>query len=210
MIFLNTDWRDATSVQFLIAYLLMVAVAITIHELAHALRAYIAGDDTAKRQGRISLNPIDHYDPIGSTCILLFGFGWAKPVPVNPLRFRHYRRDMFMVAWWGPLSNFVLAVIFATLYRLFCQPGGPGANTPFEILLYVGIMINLFLGLFNLLPVVPLDGSKMLSAFLNMRQARSYDNFMMQYGMIALLLVFMLGGRLVAPVASGIMRILIG
>jgi len=71
-------------------------------------------------------------------------------------------------------------------------------------------MINLFLGLFNLLPVVPLDGSKMLSAFLNMRQARSYDNFMMQYGMIALLLVFMLGGRLVAPVASGIMRILIG
>lgn len=210
MIFLNTDWHNAASVQFLIAYLLMFAVAITIHELAHALRAYLAGDDTAKRQGRISLNPIDHYDPIGSTCILLFGFGWAKPVPINPLRFRNYRRDLFMVSWWGPLSNFVLAVIFAILYRLLCQPGGPLQDSPFEMLFYVGIMINLFLGLFNLLPVVPLDGSKMLSAFLNMQQARRYDTFMAQYGMVALLLVFMLGGRLVAPIASGIMKFLIG
>jgi Zn-dependent protease len=145
-----------------LAWLIAVTVAITVHEFAHAKRAEMAGDPTPRAMGRVTLNPLAHYDPLGSTLFLVFGFGWAKPVPVNPLAFRHLRRDAVMVALWGPLSNFLTATILAMPIRF----GLTGAYTmPVMVIVYA----NLLLGVFNLIPLGPLDGAHVLEGLLSDR-----------------------------------------
>jgi len=164
-------------------------IAVTVHEFMHGKIAHIYGDSTAKDQGRLSLNPIKHLDPIGTLMIILVGFGWAKPVPVNPYRFREPGKHMMFVALAGPLANFTAAFFLA---RLFYLPLPDMLVT----LLNVTIWINVMLGVFNLLPIPPLDGSKILAYFLPESMQQTWYQFE-QYGFIVLLLlIFMVPGFL--------------
>ena len=146
----------------LLSWLIAMAVAITVHEFAHAKSADLAGDPTPRAMGRLTLNPLAHYDPIGTTMLLFFPFGWAKPVPINPLAFRHPRRDIIRVSLWGPLSNFLTAVLLAIPLRLHLA--GDYA-TPLVTIIYV----NLILAVFNLIPFGPLDGAHILEGLLSVR-----------------------------------------
>lgn len=186
-----------------LTWVLALALGITVHEFAHAWRADVAGDPTPRAHGRVTLNPLAHYDPIGSTLLLLFGFGWGKPVPVNPFLFRNPRRDQLMVSFWGPLSNLIIATVLSIVVR-FVPTGVYG-----PILVQV-ILLQLVLAIFNLIPVFPLDGSHILSAMLPVKQARRLDAVYQQYGPILLIGVVMVAGRVVWPVVTGLARILLG
>ena len=151
-----------------------VLIAITFHEFAHGYAAYKLGDDTAKNQGRLSLNPFAHLDPIGTLMLLVAGFGWGKPVEVDP---RNYTRKISMekgeaiVALAGPLMNFILAIIFTLIYCAIYKFAGTAfiatnVGTVIMLLLSSTISINVGLGIFNLIPLPPLDGSKILIHFL--------------------------------------------
>lgn len=151
-----------------------VLIAITFHEFAHGYAAYLLGDDTAKREGRLSLNPFAHLDPIGTLMLLVAGFGWGKPVHVNP---RNYTRKMSMekgeaiVSLAGPLMNFILAIIFTLIYCAifkFASLSFMTSNVGTIVLLLISstISVNIGLGVFNLIPLPPLDGSKILMHFL--------------------------------------------
>ncbi len=174
----------------LLSFLALI-IAIMLHEIAHGVAALMMGDDTAKRQGRLSLNPIRHIDIIGTIVLpmMLFLmntgvlFGWAKPVPINLGNMRNPRKGMWVTALVGPLTNLVLAVIGAGLYIgffwLHVRWFGYGSTTPVAISLIEGfflsfMVINIVLMLFNLMPIPPLDGSKVLAAFLPGETARSY------------------------------------
>ncbi len=167
---------------FILSWLVAVTIALTVHEFAHAKVADMAGDSTARSMGRVSLNPLDHYDPIGTTMIVLFGFGWGKPVPINPTNFGHPRRDDALVALAGPGSNIIMAVLFAIPLRF-------GFAGEYGQVLQLVVLINLFLAFFNLIPVFPLDGSHILQAILPYEKAQSYSSFMQRYGMLLLILI---------------------
>jgi Zn-dependent protease len=186
-----------------LTWLLALVVGITVHEFAHAYRADRAGDPTARANGRVSLNPLDHYDPVGTTLILLFGFGWGKPVPVNHFLFRNPRRDEIMVSLWGPLSNLITATVLAIPVRF----GVAGAYT--SVLLAI-IELQLILAVFNLIPVYPLDGSHILSALLPVEQARRLDAAYAQYGPLLLVVVVMVAGQFVWPVVNALLTLLLG
>jgi len=167
---------------FILSWLVAVTIALTVHEFAHGKVAQLCGDLTAYDMGRVSLNPLDHYDPIGTTMIVLFGLGWGKPVPINPANFGHPRRDDALVALAGPGSNIVTAVLFAIPLRF-------GFAGEYGQVLQLVVLINLFLAFFNLIPVFPLDGSHILQAILPYEKARSYSSFMQRYGMLFLILI---------------------
>ena len=154
------------SVSTILVRLTILFLAIPIHEWAHAWSAYQLGDDTASMRGRMTLNPLAHLDPIGSLLLLFSGFGWGKPVPVNPYRMRtNPRAGMAISAAAGPFSNFVLAMLLAIPFRLGWADWYTGG---FSIgsLLFIAIQINLGLMLFNLIPIYPLDGEKILMGLL--------------------------------------------
>ena len=163
-------------------------ICIVLHELSHGLVAYALGDDTAKRMGRLTLNPIAHIDWFGLVAMALFHFGWAKPVPVNMRNFKNPRRGMAVTALAGPVSNFIIAVVFLFLYGLLFYPlsvrGGAFARTVHEMLLTTAVM-SLSLGIFNLIPISPLDGSKVFFSFLG---DEAYYKLMRyeRYGMIVM------------------------
>jgi len=165
-------------------HMVTVILAITIHEFAHAYSAYRAGDDTPRLQGRISLNPIDHLDPMGTMMMVVsslsgYGIGWGKPVQVNPYNLRHPRWDNLKVSLWGPLSNIITATIFGLAIRFF----GHAMSQSALALVAAFVLTNLGLAIFNLLPIAPLDGSHILIALLPDEQARKYDMFMARFGM---------------------------
>ncbi len=142
-------------------------LCITLHELAHGYTAWRLGDDTAKNAGRLTLNPLAHLDPIGLLMMLVFHFGWAKPVPVNMRNFKHPKQGMAVTALAGPACNLLITLVFLVLYGLLFRPlsnAGFG-NTVLELLMLTSYM-SLGLCLFNLLPVPPLDGSKVLFSLL--------------------------------------------
>ncbi|MFA6492946.1 MAG: site-2 protease family protein [Patescibacteria group bacterium] len=145
--------------QFL-EFVIALLVAITIHEASHAWVANLYGDPTAKMQGRITLNPIAHLDPLGTIFLLLAGFGWGKPVNVNPNNFHNPKLDNLTVALAGPISNLVLAIILGLVLRFVNLPEAIGQ------LFIITIFFNLVLMIFNLIPIPPLDGSKILGLFL--------------------------------------------
>ena len=139
--------------------------ALCFHEFAHAFVAYILGDDTAQRQGRLTLNPFAHLDPVGSLMILLVGFGWAKPVPVNPINLKDRHYGMMKVAFAGPASNLLLAFLAGCLVRAVNALQLPVDQT-FSTVIYFFLYINIALAIFNLIPVAPLDGSQIFGAII--------------------------------------------
>ena len=168
-------------------------IAVTVHELAHGVVADRLGDPTARVQGRLTLNPLPHIDVLGAVAFLLAGFGWAKPVPVNAYNLRHPRRDMAWIAAAGPLSNF--AVAFAGLVAVvLVQRLGLGASVadPLGAVLFAVFRFNLALGIFNLIPLPPLDGGHFLPYFLP-RASWTTLHQLEQYGPMILLLLVMTG-----------------
>ena len=180
------------NIQFLVSWLVAITVALTVHEFAHAKVADMCGDPTARNMGRVSLNPLAHYDPIGTTMILLFGMGWGKPVPINPTNFGYPRRDDALVALAGPGANIVTAALLALPLRFeFAGEYGSALGTI--------VLLSLYLAFFNLIPIFPLDGSHIVQAILPYEKARNYAIFMSRYGMILLLILIVTGmlGRVV-------------
>ena len=161
-----------TIIQLLIQIPILL-ITLTIHEFSHGYVAYLLGDDTAKRAGRLTLNPISHIDPIGLLMLFIVHIGWAKPVPVNPYNFHNQKRDMAITAAAGPVSNFVMAVILSVVFNLLkaANPdilySGSLIAQIFTSMLVYAILINLALGIFNLIPIPPMDGSKILGGFLS-------------------------------------------
>lgn len=153
----------------------IILLALTIHELAHGFVAYRLGDHTAKRMGRLSFNPLAHLDFLG-TAMLLFGpFGWAKPVPVNPNNLSNPSKDMVWISLAGPLSNMILGFIFALIYKEFYAVID---SAYIKKLLELGILINIGLSFFNLLPFPPLDGFHIITGFLSEDNTKKYTHIM--------------------------------
>ena len=155
-----TDW---------IVKLPVLLFAITIHEYAHGRVALFFGDPTAKNAGRLTWNPISHIDPLGAICLFLFHFGWAKPVPVNPAYFRNIRRETVLMSLGGPLANIAAAFLTGLVIRAF-----PFSSVLFSKALLYMLLMNTGLGLFNLLPIPPLDGSHVLENVLPRQASRKY------------------------------------
>jgi Zn-dependent protease len=153
-----------------------ILLALTFHEFAHAYVANMYGDDTAKRSGRLTMNPLAHLDPLGTIMIFIVHFGWAKPVPVNPYNLRNPKHDMLWISAAGPLSNMILALISGLLLRLVSAmgilPDHHSLMGIFIILIVWSLQINLALAIFNILPISPLDGSKILYGILPARFAK--------------------------------------
>ena len=147
-----------------------ILLALTFHEYAHAYVAHRYGDDTAQRSGRLTLNPLRHLDPLGTIMIFLVHFGWAKPVPVNPYNLRNPKKDMLWISAAGPISNMLLALASGLLFRLLSEiaatPGQDTVTGLLVIMAFLSLKINLALAIFNILPIAPLDGSKILYGLL--------------------------------------------
>jgi Zn-dependent protease len=207
---------------------IMLLVAFPIHEFAHALAAWRLGDGTAKMFGRLTLNPIAHFDPIGGILLAVtvftsfttgsfFAFGWAKPTPVNPMNLRNGRYGEAIVAFAGPASNLILAAAAAIPLRyLNANPALLDQVGLLGLILEFFVGLNLILMLFNLVPIPPLDGSKVLFAFLSPRMVWQWRPILEQYGFIILILVFFLppgasiGSRIFLPLVNAIYSFLVG
>lgn len=172
------------NLQDIIIRTIAVLVAIIPHEMAHGYAAYLCGDETAKNDGRLSLNPLHHLDPIGTICLIFFKFGWAKPVMINPNNFRDRKKGTFFVSIAGVLTNFILAIISVIIMKHI-------RLNDFVFELFMNIFwFNIILGVFNLIPIPPLDGSKLLFSFLPPK----YEYYLIKYekyGYILLLLLIM-------------------
>lgn len=204
------------SVSTILVRLIILFLAIPIHEWAHAWSAYQLGDDTASMRGRMTLNPLAHLDPIGSLLLLFSGFGWGKPVPVNPYRMRtNPRAGMAISAAAGPFSNFVLAMLLAIPFRLGWVGWYTGGFSIGDLLL-IAIQINLGLMLFNLIPIYPLDGEKILMGLLPPRWGDNLLRLRPFGTLILAVLLFILPrigvdliGMVIAPVYGLLLNLLL-
>lgn len=162
--------------------LIFVLIALTIHEFAHAWAANYLGDPTARLEGRMTLNPLAHLDPIGTLTLFLFGFGWGKPVPIDAYNLKNPRRDEALISLAGPGSNLIFTLLIA------------GINLVFPIPIYILrplMTINLGLGLFNLIPLHPLDGSKILTGILPFETAQEVEDILRQFSIPLLITLFL-------------------
>jgi len=180
------------NIQFLLLSIPPILLALSFHEYAHGWMAYRLGDPTAKNEGRLTLNPLAHLDPLGTLMIVIVHFGWAKPVPVNPYNLADPKRDMLKIALAGPVSNVLMAAGTGILIRLM---QGMGLRVDgsflglFQYMLYFLVMINLVLAIFNMIPIPPLDGSKILFGLLPSEYEESFIKFESKGPMILLGLV---------------------
>ena len=177
----------------IIAIAIGLVVGVTFHEFSHAFTADSLGDHRPRALGRVSLNPLAHLDPIGSLVFIIAGFGWGKPVPVNVYALRPGRVGMALVAAAGPLSNFVVAVAAAVVYRLIDPLGVP--QFALDLIWYV-VLYNLLLAAFNLIPIPPLDGYNVVLAFLPPQMAFTVQRYAPYGAILLLLLVFLPGSPL--------------
>ncbi len=176
-------------VEYLIAFVVSLLVGLTFHEFSHAFTADTLGDHRPRAMGRLSLNPARHLDPIGAAMLLLVGFGWAKPVMVNPYALRNGRQGMALVAAAGPLANVAVALVFGVVARVL---GLIGLDTGFLMtVVFLIVYINFLLAIFNLLPIPPLDGYNFALALLPPRAAFSLQRYA-PYGVMLLLLLVLL------------------
>ena len=198
------DFDIAEVIQKITVFVIPALLAITVHEAAHAYVAKYFGDDTAERMGRMTLNPTAHIDPIGTILLPLitllmpggFFFGYAKPVPVVASRLRNPAKDMPMVALAGPMSNFIMAFLWSILLFVLGYFVADTEGNFFVKVASVGVIFNLILFAFNMLPILPLDGGRVLMGLLPANMARSFSQ-MEPYGMFIVLgLAFMTGGLL--------------
>lgn len=212
----------------LIACGIMLLVGFPVHEFMHAYAAYRLGDSTARYRGRLTLNPVVHFDQVGGIMLLLSAvltngsafFGFAKPTPVNPLNLSGGRRGEAMVAAAGPVSNLIMAAVVAIPLRIILNDptwmglAGSQGGVAVVNITYSFVLINVFLFIFNLIPVPPLDGWHVLTGLVPSRNAWQLRQFEMQYGqmlpVIALLVIILFGGRIIGPIADFIMRMLLG
>ena len=190
----NGSLSVAEKLLYILVIAFCVLLSLSVHELCHGLAAYLMWDKTAKNSGRLSLNPMHHLDPIGAICLFLFGFGWARPVPVNPWNFKHKKGGMVLTALGGPIANFLLAFVAQIGVVLLGGMRFASENMAYQVasvgymICYYLAQVNLGLGLFNLIPIPPLDGSKVLSAVLPQRlyfKLMEYE----RYGFIVLLIL---------------------
>lgn len=190
-------------------YLIAIILGISLHEFAHALIAYRLGDLTPVQQGRLTINPLAHFDPFGTLLILFAGFGYGRPVMVNPYAFRVDRRTgMALVAIAGPITNILIAIAFGLsmrfLFRLY--EANPSSLVESLLIMFsVIVSLNLGLAVFNMIPFPPLDGSKVLLALLPADMAYSVERFYVQtqqYGLIVLFLFLMVSGRFLGNILS--------
>ena len=202
---------------FLVTIIVLI-LSIALHEFGHAFSADRLGDDTPRRQGRVTLWPDKHFEPVGFlmmvfTVLLGFGLGWGKPVQVNDRNFRHPNRDMILVTICGPLMNLLLAVIAGLLLRFSITSGNVAwlAGTSGQFVTTF-LEVNLALMFFNLIPIPPLDGSKVLYGLLPYDIAVRYERFMGQFGLVLLLLVLFTGvvGRIIEPAMLQTATLLVG
>ena len=186
---------------FLVAGALIISICI--HEFSHAFVAYKLGDPTAKYMGRMTLNPKAHLDPIGTLFLLFVGFGWGKPVPFNPMNLKNVKRDSALISLAGPMSNFILAVIFSFAVRLI------GIDNPIGTFLGITILYNLTLGFFNLIPFGPLDGNKIVFGILPNALAIQWEEIQ-KYGTFILLFLIITNSteKILTPLVDIAMKLL--
>lgn len=200
----------------LIFQLVVLVFSVIIHEISHGFVAYRLGDSTAKDMKRLTLNPIKHIDPVGSVILPLILFllnspvlfGWAKPVPFNPLNLKNPKKDSGLIALAGPLSNLAIAAIFAIILNLI-SPFYWANETSLPLFLDIIILVNLILAVFNLVPLPPLDGSKILFSILP-RGTEKFQIFLEQYGMFLLILFIFFGFQMIIPLILKIYHLLGG
>lgn len=180
----------------------VLIISLTFHEACHAWAAWRLGDDTAKRMGRLTLNPLPHLDLLGTLMILgAMPIGWAKPVPVDARNIRNPRTGMPLVAFAGPLSNLILAFFFCILYSIFAERV---VDSGWYAMLVLFIQINFSLAIFNLLPIAPLDGSKIITAFMSDAWADRFEATMARAGIFPLLLIVGFGALFPGPGPIGL------
>ena len=226
--FSATPKRVGPLLQQISVWALPVLAAIILHEIAHGVVANWLGDSTAKDAGRLTLNPLPHIDPFGTVLLPLllivahspFLFGYARPVPVNFGNLRHPKRDMILVAAAGPLTNITLAVLSAGLLKslidLHASPHSPATGiaaaivTPIALMAYNSVVFNVVLAVFNLLPILPLDGGRVLTGLLPLRQAIAFSR-LERYGMMIVLMLMMTNviGKILGPVVHVFLRVLL-
>jgi Zn-dependent protease len=193
-----------------VAFLVAVIVGLTFHEFSHAAVATLQGDQTARSQGRLTLNPVVHLDPLGSIALLIAGFGWARPTPVTPARLRYRRLGMVLVALAGPAANLVLAIVSAIALGILAPTVGATLNVNFSVKLLSGLVFwNVVLGVFNLLPIPPLDGSSLLTVLLPPSR-QNIVRFLDQYGIFLLLGLLILAPNLLSPIVLAVLEAISG
>lgn len=182
-----------------------LVVAILFHELAHGYTAYLLGDDTAKEDGRLSLNPIRHIDPIGLLFMVIFRFGWAKAVPINPMKFKNRKRDTFLVSIAGVVTNFILALISAiVLVHLPIK-----SELIFQMIL-MSMWYNIMLGVFNLLPFPPLDGSKVVASFLPTKLEYLFYKYERYFYIVLVILIMTdITDKIISPIINFVLNLIL-
>jgi Zn-dependent protease len=213
-----------SSPDYVISALLVILFGLSFHEYAHAKVADMSGDPTPRMYGRVTLNPLKHLDPLGTILIIYtvlagFGIGWGKPVPVNPSRMHNPRWDHFWSVAAGPISNLIQAALYAIVFRIAVITGVLQGAPFLPVFLELGVLINLSLCFFNLIPLGPLDGQWMLGAFLPEKQRFLWYRWNAMYGGILLLGIVFIGqfqpqysliGHVLRPVVFGMAQLLMG
>lgn len=194
------------SISELLIIVPLVLISLTVHEFAHSLMALKLGDNTSKEMGRLSLNPINHIDPLGLLFIIIVGFGWAKPVIIDKEKLSNPVRDDILIAISGPISNFVLAIVLGLILRVFIELGNsinPELFDDIVMVFILGIWLNIALGVFNLLPIPPLDGSHLITSFF--KDDSAIGNMFLRYGtsvLFGILILERIIDRNILPIIS--------